>query len=181
LAIVNVHLWPLHTDFVTFHVDAEVSPAALVEWGLAGLPPGEQRIENLHWGNWNLRLYPRPQTLEEMRLLLPEWGRNWLTLNPWIFAKAGDATTCGTDLSEQLRDRAVPDLLRLLDPDEFLRTVRAGPPLSLHMGADWTEALLLSNRGDSSELQELLGAIDERWPGNALTLWVRERLSCRSE
>lgn len=179
LAFVEARLYRLFEDFVSFHVDTAVSPAALVEWGLKDLPADERRPENGRWGHWEVRLDPNQLTVAAARSQLLEGRRELLNFHPpWIFPKTGDVSVCGRDLREQLQ-RAVPAMLQLLDPQAMLARLRAAPELkgvNLQINPRWAEAVLLSGYGESAELQELLTDIDARSPGNPLTPWVRSRV-----
>jgi hypothetical protein len=98
-----------------------------------------------------------------------------------------DARRCAPDVIGQLVDTAVPRLKQLLDRDTLLATVRARDFGSRGPHDPSTAiAVLLSDRGPSAELDELL---DRRAKANELRsprvqddrfiAWIRRRVESR--
>ena len=173
VAIVNAQSSQASTaEEVQFVVNLAVAPASWRAWRNTLLHRPEPRAPKEHDGLWRDRLHPR---LEVPR-------REHGTEPWWVIRDERDARACADDVVGQLIQHAVPRLRQLLDRDTLLVTVRTGDFGFLYHDPTVALAVLVSDRGPSAELDDLLARIaadpDDRHRSRneQLIEWIHRRV-----
>jgi hypothetical protein len=70
-------------------------------------------------------------------------------------------------------------MVSLLDRKEFLRRVRADPPIALPQSPVVMEVIMLVDDGPSAELEDALARMSLKGAGSAFVDWARQRAASR--